>query len=167
MQNVLEIYLSWLYIHPNTRSQKDNMTRTTCQRQHHYKGIPKDSSFHAPPGCIFIMPIHPKVQNLNPSFHASQGCMFVMPIHAKVRNLDPSFHAPPGFVCLSCPSIPKAYDLTYGLNKLLYSTSHLFPQDAKCPSTIIECIEIKPSDNQVFILETKAFKGPLERFACP
>jgi hypothetical protein len=90
-----------------------------------------------------------------------------MPIHAKVRNLDPSFHAPPGFVCLSCPSIPKAYDLTYGLNKLLYSTSHLFPQDAKCPSTIIECIEIKPSDNQVFILETKAFKGPLERFACP
>jgi hypothetical protein len=166
------------------------MTRTTCQRQQPYKGIPKDSSFHAPPGCIFIMPIHPKVQNLNlsfhapqgcmfvmpihpkvpnlyPSFHAPQGCMFVMPIHPKVPNLYPSFHAPQGFVCLSCPSIPKAYDLIYGLNKLLYSTLHLFPQDAKCPSTIIECIEIKPLDNHVNILETKDFKGPLERFACP
>ncbi len=159
-----DIFILTWDIHPNTTSQKDNMTRTTCQRQHPYKGIPKDSSFHAPPGCIFIMPIHPKVQNLNPSFHVPQGCMFVMPIHPKVRNLNPSFHAPQGFVCLSCP---KAYDLTYGLNKLLYSTLHLFPQDAKCPSTIIECIEIKPLDNHECILETKAFKVLLERFACP
>jgi hypothetical protein len=52
-----------------------------------------------------------------------------------------SMHHKASFVCLSCPSIPKAYDLTYGLNKLLYSTSHLFPWDTKCPSTIIESIE--------------------------
>jgi hypothetical protein len=81
-----------------------------------------------------------------------------MPIHPKVQNLNPSFHAPQGFACLSCPSIPNAYDLTYGLNKLLYSTSHLFPWDAKCPSTIVECIEIKPLDNRVCMyLGNKSF----------
>lgn len=84
---ILILYTS-KYNKPKRQHDKNNMPKTTSLLQHPYKGIPKDLSFHAPPGCIFIMPIHPKVQNLNPSFHAPQG-----------------------FVCLSCPSIQKSKTL--------------------------------------------------------
>lgn len=159
---ILTLYTS-KYKKPKRQHDKNNMPKTTS-----LWGNPKGFKFpcttrlyiyHAYPSQspkpqskfpfitrLYVCHAHPcKSQKPWSKFPCTtRFCMFIMPIHPKGLWLN-----------------------FYGLNKLLYSTSHLFPQDAKCPSTIIECIEIKPSNNHVFILETKAFKGLLERFVCP